>query len=160
MKIVNNRICFASHNVVLDPSVHDARPEYIWQVAQALTPNARPSLHKMQLNSFSSINTFAIELPQIDIKPMYASEYQERHPTMHLPEQMLATVYLHDGKQLMVIFVGHCRRRESFQPLWNAMYQRGIHIGKAQRRVAEARYFANYDAAVKLYNPPLTDTTL
>lgn len=155
MGIVNNRICYADHNVVLDEKLYKNWAgggfKYMKEVGGALQPAGRANRHRQQLQAMSDDGSWTIELPQIDISPMYRSEAEERHPQNYLPEQMLATVYLHNGHQLKVIFISHCNRSQSFRPLWDAMYQRGIKISMAQRRAAEARYIVDYEAIVKCH---------
>jgi hypothetical protein len=144
MNIVKNRICYASHNVVCDAAVADE--QYVAVMATALSPNARPAQHKKELAAMNNDGSWTIELPIVKLQNFWESERAER--LNGIPTHILATVTLFNGQYNHVIFVGHCARRESFQPLWKAMYQLGLKIGKAQRRRAEAEYFVAYDKAV------------
>jgi hypothetical protein len=144
MNIVKNRICYTTHNVVCDPDCADA--EYMVAMADSLTPHARPAVHRKELYNMNNDGTWTIELPIVHLENFWASESAERRGAV--PTRILARVSLHNGLYDHTIFVGHCARSESFQPLWKRMYQQGIKIGKAQRRVAEAKYFAEYDKAV------------
>lgn len=148
MNIVKNRICYTTHNVVCDPDCADA--DYMVAMADSLTPDARPKVHKEELEAMNNDGSWTIELPIVHLENFWDSEIAERRN--QLPTRILARVTLHNGQYDHTIFVGHCARNESFQPLWKTMYQRGIRIGKAQRRRAEAEYFVAYDKAVAEYN--------
>lgn len=141
MNIVKNRICYADHNVVCDPEVYSE--QYITEMAASLSFVARPNVHKEELRRMNNDGSWTIELPKVHLENFWQSEAAER--LGKLPTHILARVTLFNGQYDHHIFVGHCARSESFQPLWKAMYQCGIKIGKAQRRVAEAKYFAAYD---------------
>lgn len=147
-RIANNRICYPRHNVVLDPSVHKARPDYIMDIEAALTPEGDAKLHQAQLDSFTGINCWVIERPTILITPMPAFVGEEP------PSRMMADVTLHNGNYEKVICSASCARHESFLPLYGAMNQRGIDVGRTARREAETAYFKLYDALVAAANQP------
>jgi hypothetical protein len=135
-RIVNNRICYPDHNVVLDILLHRQDPSYIFDMEEALTEKAGPTAHEEELEAMNNDSSWTIELPTVTIVP-----YKD-------PARMLATVELFDGNKQKVIFAAHCARSESFQPLWEAMRKQKIFFGSFVRKDAETKYFALYDALV------------
>lgn len=154
-RIVNNRICFTNHNVVLDPSVHAARPDYIFELAEVLTQGAKPSTHLEELEAFTSIPCYAIERPDITIVPFHNSEGAERMGL--IPTRMLCTATLFNGNYNHIIAMVHCNRSESFQPIWQTLHKSGITVPTITRRAVETKYFELYDQAVATYNARQAD---
>ncbi len=133
-RIVNNRICYANHNVVLDSIYHRNDPSAIFDLEECLTPNGGVTAHEEDLAELPSAKFVTIERPTVTIVP-----YKD-------PARMLATVELFDGNKQKVIFAAHADRSDSFQPLWEAMRKQKIFFGSFARRDAETKYFALYDA--------------
>lgn len=150
-RIVNNRICYANHNVLLDPTLHRNLPNYVLEMEDALTPDGTAEQHKKELEGFNNDGSWEVELPTITITPMWTTEAARM--AGELPARMLAVATLSNGNRDEVIFTGHCARHESFYPLYGAMSQRGIDVGRKARREAETEYFKQYDAIVAATNP-------
>lgn len=161
-RIVDNRICYADHNVVLREDLHKLDTDRVFDKASVLTIDGRAGAHRNEIERFELVGSgkiWSIELPIVTIEPMYNSEDQERHPACYLPGRMLCKITLHNGNYQKVIFVATCCKEQGFKHLWDKAYRCRIKIGKAQRRVAEAQYNAAYKVALKAYNPPTANIT-
>lgn len=144
-RIVNNRICYANHNILCDASV--ATSDVLLEIEAALTPSGDAKLHRAQLDSFPNVGSYCkIELPTLTIVNMWVSEGAELR--RELPTRMLAIATLSNGNYEKVLCQANCARSESFLPLYGAMNQRGIDVGRAARREAETNYFKLYDSYV------------
>lgn len=154
-RIVNNRICYSDHNVVLCEKLwaedRNFAGNYLMDMADHLTEHGRAGAHRRELEGMNNDGSWTIELPTITLQPQYNREYQERHPTMYIPNKMLCMIGLHNGNYHKVIFVAEALRTEGARKIWTHAYQSGFKIGKAQRRVAEAQYEAAYVKAVEAY---------
>jgi hypothetical protein len=163
-RIVNNRICYADHNVVLDEKLWKQdrafAGNYLIDMANHLTERGRAGLHRRELGDMNNNGSWTIELPVIRLVPAYQSEYAERHPESNRPTDMLCMMMLNNGNYDKVIWVRQVGIEEGFKTLWLQAYQQGLRIGKAQRRVAEAQFRVAHLAALAQYNPPMIDTTL
>ena len=146
-KIINNRLLYASHNVVCDPEL--ATMQYMQEMNALLSESGGAAQHVRELDFHNNDGTWTIERPIVELKPFHSSESAERREL--IPERIIATVTLFNGSYDHIIHVVHCARSESFQPLWESMYRAGIRIGKLQRTNAETKYFKLYDSAVAAY---------
>lgn len=152
-RIVDNRICYKTHNVVLEHSLfrNMVNPmDYLLEMEAGLTPEGDARLHKAQLDSFNNDGSWEIEKPKLTITPFHDSEKAEIR--CEIPTKMLATVTLHNGNFNKVICAVHCARSESFYPLYGTMEKLGIDVGRKARRDAETEYFKQYDALVAAAN--------
>lgn len=149
-RIVNNRICFLNHNIVLDPALHATMPDYIFEIAEGLSEAGGPSDHRQELEDMNNDGSWTIELPTIELKNHWHSESAERRGD--LPTQILAIVTLHNGSYNKVLAVFSCTRNESFQPIWRALREAKLYFGRKARKEAETEYFKKYDAVVSAYN--------
>lgn len=149
-RIVNNRICYANHNVLCAERI--VTSDIMLEIEAALTPHGDAKLHRAQLDSFPNVGTYCeIEKPVLTIAPFWDNEKAELR--CEIPTRMLATVTLHNGNQPKVICVTHCARSESFLALYGVMSQHGIDVGRKARREAETNYFKMYDALVAAAEP-------
>lgn len=133
MRIVNQRICYADFNVVLPEG------ENPFDIAELFDDHIRCGAMRRFLREHAVPHT--IERPEVTLRPAYESEYQERHADQYLPDRVQCEVLLHNGNYMKLIFC--CKALPTELPLiWKAMYQRGLRIPMALRRVAEAKYHA------------------
>lgn len=136
MRIVNNRICYPTHNIVVD---HNVDPFDAAEVIENCHTPTKQS-HTLQEANIPHI----IERPTVQMKPHYGSETQERHPGMFLPTQVLFTVTLHNGNHEKVIAMYTCNRNE-IREVWKRLYQQGIKCGAGYRRFVERQFDASYN---------------
>lgn len=144
-RIVNNRICFANHNVVCDPKVFSS--DYMLDIAELLPKDATAGVHRQILKDNNNDGSWTIEMPTIELTPFHDSDYAERND--RLPNRILGKALLHNGNYEKLIFAVHCDRSQSFEPIWTAMQRAGIRVGKLRRVHAECAYFAMYDKVVE-----------
>lgn len=138
MRIVNNRICYPTHNILLD---HNTDPFDAAEVIENCHTAAQQSRALQEAN----IGHY-VERPTVTMQPQYASETQEHHPEMFLPTQVLFTVTQHNGNYEKVIAVYTCNRNEIRQ-VWKRLYQQGIKCGARYRRFVERQFNASYNEA-------------
>ncbi len=144
-RIVNNRICYDNHNIVVEARLYRDQPDIVFDIQEALTPEGDAKLHRAQLDSFPNVGTYCeVERPTMRITPDPIA------PTSH----MVAVVTLFNGNYHKELCTARCARSESFYPLYGAMSQKGIDVGRKARREAETEYFKLYDAIVAATNQP------
>lgn len=136
MRIVNNRICYPTHNIVVD---HNTNP---FEAAEVIENFHTPTQQSRALTEANI--THVIERPIVKMQPHYASEAQERHPNIFLPTQVLFTVTQHNGNYEKVIAVYTCHRNE-IREVWKRLYQQGIKYGANYRRFVERQFNAAYN---------------
>jgi hypothetical protein len=138
MRIVNNRICYPTHNILLDHNVDPFAAAEIVENCNTATKQSRA------LQDANIVHT--IERPIVKMQPHYQSERQERHPEMFLPTQVLFTVTQHNGNYEKVIAVYTCNRNE-IREVWKRLYQQGIKCGARYRRFVERQFNVAYNEA-------------
>lgn len=148
-RIVNNRICYPTHNILVERTVWTM--DHMLKIEAALTPDGNARLHRAQLDSFPNVGTYCeIENPTIIITPYWADSLSQN--TQAIPPRMHIIVTLHDGNKPKVLCSATCDRSESFYPLYGTMEKLGIDVGRKARREAETEYFKKYDALVASAN--------
>lgn len=141
MRIVNNRICYPTHNILLD---HSTDP---FDAAEVIENCHTPTQQAIALHAANIDATF--EFPEITFKPHYASEANERKPHLGLPTQIRVEAFLHNGNYSKLI---HCTVHNTYPECWNALYQNNIRVGAIARKQIEARYMLAFNLAVKEYD--------
>lgn len=163
-RIVNNRICYADHNVVLDEAYFKANgqfaQEYILEMGHSLTEGASSHEHRAELFEMNNDGTWTIEMPEIELRPTYASEVQEHRPEWYLPTGIQVEVYLHNGNYRKLLTVFRQPNCTPFKIIFQMLYQAGYPVGAVSRRKARQKYAAQIAQLRAAYNPPMVDTTL
>jgi hypothetical protein len=142
--IYENRIRFATHNVLCNPNMYNVG--YMADVSMCLAEGGSSAQHRAEIKGINNDGALTIELPTIDLTVGWGND---RGPRMaEYPELILGTAMLSTGVFIRALCRAHCKRSESFLPIWQAFYQAGIKVGKKRRQAAEKAYFAAYDLAV------------
>lgn len=140
MRIVNNRICYPTHNILLN---HSTDP---FDAAEVIENCHTPTAQSIALEAANIPATF--EYPEITFKPHYASEVNERKSHLGLPTQIRVEAFLHNGNYSKLI---HCtvHNRADIKDCWDTLYVNNLRVGAIRRKQIETRYNTAYNILVE-----------